>query len=109
MSDMAATPLRLHNRDYVILPRAEYEKLAGVQPGTTDAVAYATASIARGMRAAREHAGLSQAELAKKIGKSQSAVAKAEAGDFSPSEKYVNAVLKACGLPKDWKPGKEGK
>lgn len=109
MSDMAATPVRLDGRDYVILPREEYEQLAGLPAGLVDAKASLTASIARDMRAAREAAGLSQAALAKKIKKSQPMVARVETGDVSVGERYVLAVLKACGLPKDWKPGKEGK
>lgn len=65
---------------------------------------YAEASIARALKVAREHAGFSQDELAAKLGKSQSMVAGAEAGRVRVGEHYVAAVLKACGLPKDWRP-----
>src|SRR4051812_30277220 len=73
---------------------------------TVDAVAYARTSIARDLRAAREAAGLTQTALAEKLGKSQSMIAKSEAGDVSVGAAYVAAVLKACGLPKNWQPGK---
>jgi transcriptional regulator with XRE-family HTH domain len=55
------------------------------------------------LRAARDKAGLSQPELAKKLRKSQSMVAGAEAGRVRVGERYVAAVLRACKLPKDWK------
>jgi len=105
---MPAVPVTLGNRDYVILPRDEYERLAGIPAGSVDAVEYATASIARDLRAAREHAGLSQGELARKIKKSQAMVSSTESGKTRPSESYVAAVLKACGLPKDWKGAGKG-
>ncbi len=74
-----------------------------VPTGSVDAVEYATDSIARDLRAMREAAGLSQPELAKKLRKSQSRVAGAEAGRIHVSERYVRAVLEACKLPPDWK------
>ena len=71
---------------------------------TVDAIEYARTSIGTALRAAREHAGLTQNDLAEKIGKSQTMVARAEAGAVSVGEKYATSVLDACGLPKDWKP-----
>jgi transcriptional regulator with XRE-family HTH domain len=60
--------------------------------------------IARDLRAARVQAGLSQVELAKRMRRSQTLISLAEAGRVSVGERYVLAVLKACGLPPDWKP-----
>ena len=77
-----------------------------IPEGSVDAVEYATAAIAADLRAAREHAGLSQPELAKKLRKSASMVAGVETGRVRVGERYVRAVLKACGLPPAWKPGK---
>lgn len=63
------------------------------------------------LRAARLHAGLTQAQLATAIGYSQPKVSLAEADPpripVLPS--YVARVLKACGLPKGWRPEKEAR
>jgi ribosome-binding protein aMBF1 (putative translation factor) len=103
MSNM--TELKLDGRTYVILPKTEYLRLrrGEAPPNTVDAIAYADESIARGLKAAREHAKLTQEELAKKLRKSQTMVSGAEAGRVSVGERYIAGVLKACGLPKDWK------
>lgn len=93
--------------EYVVVPRADYLKHAGTLPrGSVEAHRYVRASIADGLRAAREHAGLTQGQLAEKLGKSQTMVSLSEAGRERVGEKYVATVLKACGLPKDWMPGK---
>jgi DNA-binding XRE family transcriptional regulator len=99
--------LQIAGVDYVVIPRAEYLKQGGVVPkGSVEALPYVRDSVANGLRAAREHAGLTQGELADKLGKSQTMVSQAESGRERVGEKYVGAVLKACGLPKDWKPTK---
>jgi ribosome-binding protein aMBF1 (putative translation factor) len=105
MTDMAPTLVTLAGREYVILPRDEYERLAGIPAGSVDAVEYTMSSIARTLRKAREHAGLSQNELAKKIRKSQAAVSSAEGGKMRVTDAYIKAVLKACKLPPDWAGG----
>ena len=53
-------------------------------------------AIGKSLRDARTKAGLTQAELAAKLGKSQSLVARAESGDMVVGEKYMDAALKAC-------------
>jgi DNA-binding XRE family transcriptional regulator len=102
--------LKLEGKTYVILPKAEYLRLrrGDTPPHTVDAIEYARASIGADLRAAREEAGLTQAELADKLVKSQTMVSQAEAGHVSVGERYVAAVLKACRLPKDWKPRRVG-
>jgi ribosome-binding protein aMBF1 (putative translation factor) len=93
--------------EYVVVPRVDYLKHAGTLPrGSVEAHTHIRASIADGLRAARERAGLTQGQLAEKLGKSQTLVSLSEAGRERIGEKYVAAVLKACGLPKDWKPSK---
>jgi ribosome-binding protein aMBF1 (putative translation factor) len=90
----------------VILPKAEYLQLqrsAGAHPDAVDAMAYASGSLAQTLTAARQQAGLTQAELAKRLGKSEPLISGTENGSVSISERYVSAVLKACGLPSDWK------
>ena len=97
----------LGNTEYVIVPKAEYTKLqesAGVPPGSVDAHEYTRRMIGEDLRKAREAAGLSQVELAKKLKVSQPMVSGAESGRARVSERYVRRVLKACGLPEDWKP-----
>jgi ribosome-binding protein aMBF1 (putative translation factor) len=100
-----AQTIKLGSKEYVILPKGEYLRLrdiAGVPAGSVDAVEYARASIGGTLRAAREHAGLTQAELARALKKSQPMVSGAESGSISVSARYVAAVLKACHLPEDW-------
>jgi ribosome-binding protein aMBF1 (putative translation factor) len=103
------TELELGGKTYVILPKADYLRLrrADTPPNTVDAIEYARNSIAADLRAARAEAGLTQDKLASKLGKSQTMVSQAESGETSVGENYVAAVLKACGLPKDWKPRKK--
>lgn len=94
--------LTIGNTEYVVIPKAEYLRLNDVPPGCVDAHSLTRQSIAEGVRQAREHAGLTQGELAAKMGKSQTMISQAESGNARVSERYVAAVLKACGLPKDW-------
>jgi ribosome-binding protein aMBF1 (putative translation factor) len=103
------TELKLDGKTYVILPKAEYLRLrrGETPPNTVDAIEYARASIGADLRAAREHAGLTQEELATKLRKSQTMVSQAEAGHVSVGERYIASVLKACRLPKDWRPTKK--
>jgi ribosome-binding protein aMBF1 (putative translation factor) len=82
---------------------AEYRKLRGETPSAQeDGIAWARARVGLSLRHAREQAGLSQAKLGKKLKRSQTLIARAELGDLAVSERYVKAVLKACGLPADW-------
>lgn len=67
-----------------------------------DAHAFLRQTLGRDLRAAREHAKLTQAELAEKLGKSQTMISQAESGEARISERYVRTVLKACKLPADW-------
>lgn len=97
--------IKLGKTEYVIVPRADYLKLqalAGAEEGAVDAASYARDSIGKTLRAAREKAGLTQAELAQKLKKSQPMVSGAESGKISVSERYVASVLKACKLPSNW-------
>jgi len=99
--------LTIGNEEYVVIPRAEYLRMQGLPEDTVEAVEFATASIARGLREARDEAQLSQDELAKKLKVSRSMVANTEAGRINVSERYIRRVLKACGLPADWKSPKD--
>ncbi|HSJ49946.1 MAG TPA: helix-turn-helix transcriptional regulator [Actinomycetota bacterium] len=50
------------------------------------------------VREARRRAGLSQAELAHRIGTTQSAVARLEGGGSVPSLERLERIARACGL-----------
>ncbi len=106
---MEASNLVIGGREYVVMPKADYERLlarTGVapEPEGRRAMDVILASLGRDLRLAREHAGLTQAALAKKLRKAQSTVSGSESGQIRVSERYVKAVLRACGLPEDWKP-----
>jgi len=90
--------------EYVVIPKVDYLMLrdSGRPAGAVDAHTFVRGSIAADLRAAREAAGLTQAELAEKLGKSQTLVSQAESGTARVSERYVRTVLKACRLPADW-------
>jgi transcriptional regulator with XRE-family HTH domain len=47
---------------------------------------------------ARRRAGLSQAELALRVGTTQSAIARVERGRVSPSLEHITELVKACGF-----------
>ena len=96
--------LNIDGKEYVVLPKAEYQRLTGGDAGDEliDAKAFTRSAIASSLRKAREHAGLSQTELAKKLRVSQPMVSAVEAGRTQVSEKYALRVLKACKLPPKW-------
>jgi transcriptional regulator with XRE-family HTH domain len=50
------------------------------------------------LREARKRAGLSQAELARRTGRAQSAVARWERGDVEPRLSTLVELVRACGL-----------
>ena len=98
--------LEIHGEEFVLLPRIEYDRLRGVPADGVDAVGFGMQSLGRSLRLAREEAGLTQAELAKKLRRSQSLVSSAETGTVRIGQRYVLSVLKACKLPEDWKAGR---
>jgi len=104
MGSISATFVNLDGKEYAVLPRSDYERLLRVLPEeTVNALEYMDKSLGKNLRAARQEAGLTQVQLAKKLKKSQALVASAEGGRIRVSERYVLAVLKACDLPDDWK------
>ncbi len=99
---MKKVTLTIDGAEYVALPRADYLRLVK-GAGEVDALEFTLKALGRDLRAAREHAGLTQAELARKIKKAQATVSGSEAGTIRVSAAYVAKVLKVCGLPADWK------
>lgn len=61
-------------------------------------------SMAPTLRAAREEAGITQTELAARLGTSPDLVDRAEKGTANVPRRYLQALLRACGLPRDWQP-----
>ncbi len=61
-------------------------------------------ALAPRLRAARRQAGLTQAQLAGRLGRSQALVSLAERGGLRIGTPYLHAVLDACGLSRDWQP-----
>jgi ribosome-binding protein aMBF1 (putative translation factor) len=100
----ALQTITLGGKEYVILPKTEYVRLrkGAVPPGTVDAIAHAEASIGANLKRAREASGLTQEQLAERLGKSQAMVSGAESGRVRVSARYIAGVLEACGLPEDW-------
>jgi transcriptional regulator with XRE-family HTH domain len=50
------------------------------------------------LKGARLRAGLTQRELARRAGTSQSAIARWESGDVAPSFERLRELIRACGL-----------
>jgi DNA-binding transcriptional regulator YiaG len=100
----SAATLTVGGVDYVVLPKADYLSLLDKKAasGAVDAHAFVRRSIGADLRAARRTAKLTQSELARRLGKSQTLISQAESGSARVSERYVRAVLKACGLPSGW-------
>jgi DNA-binding XRE family transcriptional regulator len=87
--------------ELVVVTRRELERLGvGKLPPTERERATAR------LRAAREHAGLTQEELGARLQVSQPAVCAAERGHSRFGADYLARVLKACGLPEGWTPPK---
>jgi ribosome-binding protein aMBF1 (putative translation factor) len=100
---MHAISIVIEGKEYVIMPKREYQRLAG-PASVGDARGAIRAALGERLRAARERAGLSQQGLAERMDVSQPMVSGAERGRVRVSERYAKAVLKACGLPRDWAP-----
>jgi ribosome-binding protein aMBF1 (putative translation factor) len=101
---MTIGTLVIDNAEFVVVPKAEWLRLLGkAAPETlSPARQNVRTSIGHDLRQAREAAGLTQADLAKKLKKSQAMVSGAENGTVKTGWPYAKAVLKACGLPDDW-------
>ena len=95
---MGTAIVKLDGRDYVILARADYERLsklakaAELPPlpkpdadGNYPAVDYARASLARNIIRGRVEAGLTQLELAKRAGIRNETLCRIERGQHTPS------------------------
>jgi ribosome-binding protein aMBF1 (putative translation factor) len=111
--------IEIRGERFALIPEQEYLKLLGhVAPDElteadpfdmtdlVDADDFMGKALGRTLKAARVAAGLTQAQLAKKIKKSQAMVSSAERGTIEIGPSYLRSVLKGCGLPMTWTPPK---
>ena len=111
--------IEIRGERFALIPEQEYLKLLGQVPSEgmpeadpfdltdlVDADEFMAKSFGRTLKAARVAAGLTQAQLAKKMKKSQAMVSSAERGTIETGPGYLRAVLKGCGLPINWTPHK---
>ncbi|MCK6527301.1 helix-turn-helix transcriptional regulator [Myxococcota bacterium] len=54
--------------------------------------------VARTIRAAREQAGVSQAELAERVGTNQPSIARVESGKVTPKIDFLDRIARALGM-----------
>jgi ribosome-binding protein aMBF1 (putative translation factor) len=99
---MSTATITIHGEEFVVIPKIEYDRLRGVPEGSVEARPFMAKVIGDDLRRMREAAGLTQVQLAKRMKRSQGFVAGAENGSSRVGERYLQAVLKACGLPEDW-------
>jgi ribosome-binding protein aMBF1 (putative translation factor) len=99
---MPSEVITIHGEEFVLIPKSEYDQLRGTPEGSVEAVPYAMRSIGASLRKAREAARLTQMELARRLKRSQAFVSEAECGSSKVGERYIQAVLRACGLPENW-------
>jgi transcriptional regulator with XRE-family HTH domain len=90
--------IRIGGVDFVLVPatrRASAAELGGVSSRVAN-------ETKRRLWQARREAGLTQAQLAKRLGRSQAMISQAELGRTQVGERYVNQVLEACELRPGW-------
>lgn len=95
--------IRIGGVDFVLVPcvRGARDGPLGAAPGR------GADATRRRLWEARRQARLTQAQLAKRLGRSQAMVSLAELGKCHVGERYVNQVLEACELPAGWGVPKE--
>jgi len=90
----------------LIVPAADYEALRERAQSADERAPMPALrkprDIARTLRDARRTAGISQRQLAERLGRSQSMVSQAERGSARLGERYLRAVLDACGQSDSW-------
>jgi transcriptional regulator with XRE-family HTH domain len=96
--------LKIDGIDFVLISAEEFLRLGGDEWRLTGLPRRRASEnpIATRVREARKHAGLTQAQLAMRLDKSQTLVSQAESGRAQVNDRYVGAVLKACGLRRTW-------
>jgi DNA-binding XRE family transcriptional regulator len=96
--------IRIDGEEFVLVAAEEFLRLGGDEERLTGVPRRAVGDtpVAKRLRGARQRAGLTQVELAERLGKSQTLVSQAETGSACVNHRYVTTVLKACGLRRNW-------
>lgn len=96
--------LKIEGVDFVLISADEFLRLGGDEWRLTVLPPRKAreSAVATRVREARKHVGLTQLELARRLGRSQTMVSHAESGVARVNERYVGAVLRACGLRRTW-------
>ncbi|MFI5378494.1 MAG: helix-turn-helix transcriptional regulator [Tepidisphaerales bacterium] len=106
---MTLQMLKLEGRDYVVVPKADWDRIAGITrglvdsdelpplpapdaDGSVDAIAYARASIARGIIQDRRRLRLTQQDLAHLAGVRQETISRIETCKVSPTRRIVEKL-----------------
>ena len=92
---MSRKKMTTKRRSWASVKRA---RVAGRERRTGYQEAKAAFELAERVREAREHIGVTQAELASRIGSTQPAIARLEAGGSSPSFATLRRIAAALGL-----------
>ena len=102
-TDMTARILNIEGKELVVLSRADFDTLmekAGVMPplpkaardGSVPAVEFARADIAREVVRRRIAAGMSQQELAKRVGVRPETISRLEGGKHLPRTETIERI-----------------
>jgi DNA-binding XRE family transcriptional regulator len=98
---MALNTITRKGRRYVLVPEEEYERLNGDSlpafppidaDGTSNAIDFARAAIARRLIADRHAAGLSQQQLAERAGVRQETISRIESGKQTATVRIIDKL-----------------
>jgi DNA-binding XRE family transcriptional regulator len=100
---MTVRTLKIEGKELVVMPRADFDELmerAGVMPrlpkaakdGSVPAVEFARADIAREVVRRRIAAGLTQQELARRVGVRAETISRLEAGKHAPRIETIERI-----------------
>jgi DNA-binding XRE family transcriptional regulator len=104
---MDKATISLDGREYVVIPRSDYDRLQGLanlppypkadKQGNMPAVEFGRASLARKIIRARVEAGLSQKDLAKRAGIRVETLCRIETGKHTASAPTLRKLERALG------------
>jgi DNA-binding XRE family transcriptional regulator len=87
--------LDLDGKPYVLVPKAEYERLRNLAERREDAAPFGKASLGPDLRARRHGAGLTLSQVARRAGIAIETLSRIETGRTDPSVRTVRSVLRA--------------
>ena len=92
---MNVLTLMIEGNQFAVIPWGEYQRLVG--ESRARAAHPPLERLRRAVRTARSKAGLTQAQLAKRLRTTQATVSRAEAGRTKVSDAYLRDVMRVCG------------